>query len=252
MIIRTVDYQNAPPEFEGVLRPVSEQEVEDWKASLKNAGARSGLFEISEEDLPVIGIGKPETWLLQDFLPSNEIDPALLSKMLSRNDFYVIRLSCSFLPRLEQIAIEWARYEIFFYQNNDSEFTVYDLIPMSVTQPVTHKTMFKISPKLSFMQVEADIGSASHGIEYNEMYPIIYGAGAGEEVASWTFQGYKSTPIQGGKFMFVLLKTPKGVEPRFASVTMNANIKAYGALLRAKMAFRDENMQTSKILKLMD
>jgi hypothetical protein len=225
--------------FQGLLKPKSELVVERWQAEVFQRKVK-GLGSLQEETLPIISIGKPISWTVQDFFKPDRLPGALKSR-LDDEDMYIIRMSCSFRPKEEQLAIAWARFTVSLLPNRGHQVTAYDLFPLHVTQTMEKKVKVSLTPTLNFSSIGASLGEMTHEIEYQEIRPVVYASGAGESNPAWDYLESKGYPIYGSKYMYLVLAVPKKFTPIVATITMVGRIRYYGSFLDALLSFFEED-----------
>ena len=183
-------------------------------------------------ELPLVSIGVPDVWKLQELYPPEKI-PLSISVKLETADYYFVRLACSFRPRHKEIAIENARF-ILVFEQTDGEFPIaYDVHPFLVEKENKKSMKFSLNPTLKFMQVEAGIGESEFGFEYSELTPIVSATGVMEPTPVWEYQEAPGYSIRGSKLMHILMKVSKDLHPIFATATVYAKLRAHGNLLDA-------------------
>jgi hypothetical protein len=149
---------------------------------------------------------------------------------LNETDFYLIQLFCSFRPTLGDIWIESARFSVSLLPDLMGRQPIaLDLIPTRVTQEVKRQAKFTLAPTLKFQEVEVQGANIEWGIEYRELEPIIIGAGAGENYATWTYQTATGVRgVDGGKGMYLIVEAPKGMTTAYARLGLEARVRAEG------------------------
>jgi hypothetical protein len=142
-------------------------------------------------------------------------------------DFYLIRLSCSFRPTPEDRYITWARFQVTLLADTTGRQPIaVGLSPQDITQEVKRNITFTIAPTLKFKQVETQIGSYKLILEYPELQPVITSTGVEEYAPSWDYAIAKGMQgIQGAKWMYILVKAPKGMTAAQAILNLEARVK---------------------------
>ncbi|MEW6718342.1 MAG: hypothetical protein AB1345_12695 [Chloroflexota bacterium] len=143
--------------WEASLEPESDEVAEHWQRDARIRGDKSA-HPIPKSELPLVSVGKPEVWDLPEVYPRKNMS-RLLHKKLEEADFYLVRLPCSFRPRHNEIAIEWARYTLSLHPVEGNPLIAFDLHPLMVTQEVKHNIRVTLNPALKFQELEA---SARH------------------------------------------------------------------------------------------
>lgn len=196
--------------WENQLVPSSDAVLEQLRTS-ENSLNNSNIASKLVRELPIVTIGHPEVWSMEEIFSQKDIPPVLSSK-LDEADFYLVRMACSFRPPKGKCRVTWARFLASLFSEAGSEEPVaFDLYPKYVTQEIKRDVSITITPSLKFDEIEAKAGEFKNGIKYDELHPIISAAGTGESMVSWDFQETKGTTIQGVKCMYILLKKVKSI-----------------------------------------
>jgi hypothetical protein len=186
---------------------------------------------LTAHDLPVVSIGRPQVWRLTDLLQPDQISPALQAQ-LADADFYLVQLACSFRRQRDDVVIEWARFSAQLLPDQRSRQPIaFDLHPVQVSHKVQRNVKVTLSPTLKFQKVEASLGKAELGFEYQELEPLISGSGAGEHIPSWDYEPSHGIRLQGSKWMHVLVKAPLGMPTGRAMLDLTADVAAGGLRL---------------------
>ncbi|MPM59318.1 hypothetical protein SDC9_106158 [bioreactor metagenome] len=211
-----------------LLEPMS---VEYKKVNLRQidtksfSGKKQSYELVDIRNLPIISIGKPESWEITSLYGPEKIPTAIQSK-LKDSDFYLVRLCCSFRSSKNENSVDWARFVINLHSDAQRRQPIaYDLYPMMITNEVTKNVKLTLSPTLKFKEIEGNIGSIEFGLEYMEIQPIISAAGVNESMPNWDYKKVLGAGIQGSKFMYMLMEAPKGMKPIKASLYLQANVK---------------------------
>ncbi len=188
-------------------------------------------------DLPAVSIGRPESWPLAEVFAMKSL-PTLIRASMENADFHLVRLACSFTPQRDS-RIEWARFVARLLPDEAGRQPVTeDLHPSEVIQAVQHQTKLTIAPSLKFEVVEASVGSVELGIQYTELQPRISGSGQLTSSAIWNYFEVPGVKIQGGKWMHLLVKVPKGMLSAVADIRVAADVATSGAVVRALIGGR--------------
>jgi hypothetical protein len=213
------------------LEPASdealEQSARDWQSCGVKLAPREAL-----RSMPVVSIGQPETWPLQELYPPRRLPRPIRTK-LSQADFYLVRLSCSFRPVHEESRVEWARFRaaLLPHSSTGAQPIAFDLYPQQVMQEVKRQVKVTLSPLLKFQELEASLGSAEFGFEYTEQVPLISATpGAGLD-PSWDYGAGPKREVLGTKWMYLLIKAPKGLTSGRALLDLEADILVRGVRL---------------------
>ena len=206
------------------LEPVSDDALDQSSRGSQSPGAK-----LTPRDMPVIQIGQPEPWTLQDFYSPSKLPRPIRTK-LSQSDFYVIRLSCSFLPVNAEIRVEWARFRVTLLPDSSTgaQPIAFDLYPQQVMQEVKRQIKVTLSPSLKFQEVEAVLGGAEFGFEYTEQIPLISASIGSSFDPSWDYRAGPGQEVQGTKSMHLLVKAPKGLISGQALLDLEADVLVRG------------------------
>ncbi len=190
------------------LEPASDEALDQSAREWRSQGGPLPPHEVLRH-MPVVTIGQPETWPLQDLYPPKKMPRSIRAK-LTQADFYLVRLSCSFRPVHQESSVEWARFRVVLLPQGGQP-NAFDLYPEQVIQEVPHHTKVTFSPLLKFQELEVSIGSVEVGFDYTEKRPIISASiGAGFD-PSWDYSAFQGQDLQGTKWMYLLVKAPKGM-----------------------------------------
>ncbi len=213
------------------LEPVSDealdQSAREWLSRGVKLAPQGAL-----RTMPVVCIGQPETWKLQDFYAPGKLPRPIRTK-LSQADFYVVRLSCSFRPVHEESRVEWARFRaaLLPHPSTGGQPLAFDIYPEQVVQEEKRQIKVTLSPSLKFRELEASLGTAEFGFEYTEQIPLIRAAiGAGFD-PSWDYRAGPGQEVQGTKWMHLLVKAPKGMTSGRALLELEADVVVRGVRL---------------------
>ncbi len=213
--------------MEPVSDDVLDQSARDWQSR----GVKVAPSEVLR-NMPVVSIRQPEIWTLPDFYSPSKLPRPIRTK-LSQADFYVVRLSCSFRPVHQESRVEWAgfRAALLPHSSTGAQPIAFDLYPQQVVQEVKRQIKVTLSPSLKFQELEASLGSADVGIEYTELIPLVSGAiGAGFD-PSWAYWAGPGQEVQGTKWMYLLVKAPKGLTSGRALLDLEADVLVRGVHL---------------------
>ncbi len=222
--------------WEGLLEPTNDEVVERSQHQWASQGLQVSMQQ-AVRTMPVVSIGQPETWPLQEVYPLKQM-PRLLRTKMAQADFYLVRLSCSFRPIYKESRIQWARFRFSLLPNVLGQFPIAnDLYPLQVFQEVKHQTKVTLSPTLKFQEMEVGVGGVEFGVEYRELQPRISAAGAGEAEASWDYVEARGAAVEGCKWMYVLVKASKGMSKGQAIIDLVADVEVQGVRVPV-VAFR--------------
>ncbi len=229
--------------WEGPLEPAAEDAVDRLEREWAERGTKGSPAD-AIRDLPIVSIGQPEVWTLPQFYPPEKMPHPLKAK-LDEADFYLVRLGCSFRPRRGDNQVEWARFLVRLLPDNAGRQPIaFDLHPLMVTQEVKRNVRVSLSPSLKFTEIEGSVGGIEFGFEYPELQPIISAAGVGEAEPSWDYEEAKGVMVQGGKWMHLLIKVPRGMTPVRAILDLVADVRVRDSrvpvvVIRSRQKARD-------------
>lgn len=231
------------------LEPVSDDILDQLVRSSPRPGVK--LTPRDLHNMPEIKIGQPEPWALQDFFSAGKLPRPIRAK-LNQADFYVIRLSCSFLPRHKESSIEWARFRVTLlpHTSTGAQPIAFDLYPQQVIQEVKRQIKVTLSPTLKFQEVEANPGSAEFGFEYTEQIPSISASIGSSVDPSWDYRTVPGQEVQGTKWMYLLVKAPKGQRSGQALLDLEADVLVRGLRLPVTIWRRQEQTAPQLVVPL--
>ena len=216
---------------ERMLEPASDealdQSAREWQSRGVTLASQGAL-----RTMPVVCIGQPETWTLQDFYAPGKL-PRPIRMKLNQADFYVVRLSCSFRPVHDESRVEWARFRAALLPRTSTggRPLAIDIYPEQVVQEDKRQIKVTLSPSLKFQELEASLGSADFGFEYTEQVPLISAAiGSGFD-PSWDYKAGPGQEVQGDKWMHMLVKAPKGMTSAKVLLELEADVLVRGTRL---------------------
>jgi len=153
---------------------------------------------------------------------------------LAEHDLHLLRLACSFRPVHKETRIEWARFAVSLRPDSDGNQPIAeDLHPNEVTQEIKRTRQVSLSPTVAFQEVEASLGSADVGVEYDELLPTIFAAGHKTPVASWDYSEAPGRPVYGGKWMHLVVNTPRAMTYVTADFDVTVDVATDGGLVRS-------------------
>ena len=210
------------------LEPVSDDVLDQSAREWQSRGGKLASSELLRS-MPVVSIGQPETWTLQDFYPPRKLPRPIRTK-LSQADFYLVRLSCSFRPLHEASRVEWARFRatLLPHPSTGAQPMAFDLYPQQVVHEVKRQVKVTLSPLLKFQELEASLGNAEFGFEYTELVPLISATVGANFDPSWDYRAGPDQEVQGTKWMYLLVKAPKGMTSGRALLDLEADVLVRG------------------------
>jgi hypothetical protein len=213
------------------LEPASDEALDrsahDWQSRGVKLAPREAL-----RSMPVVAIGQPETWPLQDVYPPGKL-PRQIRTKLSQANFYLVRLSCSFRPVHKESRVEWARFRtaLLPHPSTGAQPIAFDVYPHQVMQEVKRQVKVTLSPALKFQELEASPGSAEFGFEYAELIPLVSAAIGASFDPSWDYRAGPGQEVQGTKWMHLLIKAPKELTSGRALLDLEADVLVRGVRL---------------------
>jgi hypothetical protein len=223
----TIEHVLAERPFEPASEEALDQSARDWQSRGVKLAPRDAL-----RSMPVVSIGQPETWLLKDLYPPSKLPRPIRTK-LSQADFYLVRLSCSFRPLHEESRVEWARFRAVLlpHPSTGAQLIAFDFYPQHVMQEVKRQVKVTLSPLLKFQEMEASFGSAEFGFEYTEQIPLISATPGASFDPSWDYGAGPGQEVRGVKWMYLLVKAPKGQASGQALLELGADVRVRGVRL---------------------
>lgn len=221
--------------WEGTLEPATDEAAKQL-ARAWVAHEIKGNLPQSIQDLPIVSIGQPEVWSLEQVFPPKKLPSALQSK-LKEADFYFVRMACSFRSKRDNIQVEWARFLVHLLPDTAGRQPIaFDLHPLQVTQEVRRNVKVSLSPTLKFQEAEGSFGGVEFGFEYPELQPLINAEGAGEPNPNWDYQEARGVRVQGSKWMHLLVKVPKGTPSGRANLDLTADVQMKTEIMNFRLA----------------
>ena len=221
-----------PDTIEHILVERQLEPVSDDVLDQSRSGQGVKLPGTALRNMPVVSIGQPETWPLQELYLPRKLPRPIRTK-LSQADFYLVRLSCSFRPVHQESRIEWARFQVAFlpHASTGVQPVASDLYPQRVIQEVKRQIKVTLSPSLKFQELEPSLGSAELGFEYTEQIPLISASIGSSFDPSWDYRAGPGQEVQGTKWMYLLVKAPKELSSGRASLELEADVLVRGVRL---------------------
>jgi hypothetical protein len=179
-------------------------------------------------DLPMVSIGRPDTWLLTDLYEPDQL-PATVRTRLQDTRFLLVRLSCSFRPVKAHTRIDWARLAVSLMPDDAGRVPVaVDVHPLLVTHEGRRNVKVSLSPTLKFAELEAGAGGVDFGVEYPEIQPVISASGVGEATPAWDFSAAPGAYVHGSKWMHLLVGASPAMSVCDARVELTADVVRSG------------------------
>jgi hypothetical protein len=225
---------STPDTIKHILAERQLELVSDDALNQSARGSQSPGVKLTPRDMPVVCIGQPETWSLQDLYPSGKL-PRQIRTKLSQADFYLVRLSCSFRPLHKESRVEWARFRttLLPHPSTGEQPIAFDFYPQQVVQEVKRQIKVTLSPLLKFQELEASIGSAEFGFDDVQHIPLISATIGSSFDPSWDYGTNSGGEVVGTKWMYLLVKSPKGMKNGQAHLELEADVQVRGNRLPA-------------------
>jgi hypothetical protein len=199
----------------------------------------------------MISIGRPEWWSLAELYRMRGKDlPAEIALQINQADFCLLRLACSFQP-YPDISVEWARFVAYLHSPNDEMGPIaFDIHPKEIFDRSERNMKVAVTPRLKFSPLQADLGSAEVGLQYERLEPVIIGAGVGQADPSWTFERSGHRQVIGSRFMHMIVKHSRDMGGVRVSFEIIAEISKPGQFLwSVRTRERDKARRTTVICK---
>lgn len=170
----------------------------------------SDLLKRLEGD--IIEIGKPRKWDFREILSGQkQKPPSPIQIMIKSHSFWLIELSCSFIP-VQEHSIIWARFVARLNIPHLSEQPqVYDLYPLEIYDEVEQNKKIGIGLDFKFANVvEGTLGNYLAEIKFTKLEPKVVAA-LGERRASptWNFSSTQTSDVRGYKLMYLVVQMPR-------------------------------------------
>jgi hypothetical protein len=235
---------SAPDTIEHILVERQLELVSDDALDQSSRGLQSPGVKLTPHDIrnmPVVSIGKPDSWTLQELYSPRKLPRSIRTK-LNQADFYLVYLSCSFRPINKECRVEWARFRatLLPHASTGAQPLAFDLYPQQVIQEVKRQIKVTLTPLLKFQEVEASLGNAEFGFEYTEQIPLISASIGSSFDPSWDYRAAPGQEVQGTKWMFLLVKAPKGMTSGRALLELEADVLVRGVRLPVTFWRRQE------------
>jgi hypothetical protein len=146
--------------------------------------------------------------------------------LLRQNDYYLVRLACSFRPPREG-KLTFASLSAYLRAEVDSEDVVaFDLFPKQVVELQEGEITVGVKPGLNLGQVvQIELGDIETVIKYSRLEPIIIGTGAHRFDPNWEFSAHKKHPLGGNKFLYLIIQKPHQVKAVRITLHVTAEVE---------------------------
>lgn len=195
-------------------------------------GQVTGMLEAPETP-PAFAIGRPETKNLAGLLGADDlakVDPFVRADM-KKNDFFLVRLCCSFLPESEETVLHSTRF-IFLLKPDGrrQQPHVSAMYPLRVITPVKERSGMGLTASLQFVPIvgatPAWEGAIETGVEYTRLVPKITAAfNFDQSGVLWDFERTEADELRGVRYMYLLIRASAGSTSLRARVTLSAQLR---------------------------
>jgi hypothetical protein len=193
---------------------------------------------------PAAAVGWPETKNLVGLLGKDDlerIDPSVRADMRA-NDYFLVRLCCSFLPGQEDRVLHSAR--LIFLLKSDGrrqQPRVSAMYPVRVVDPVEERSRMGLDASLQFVPIvgatPAAEGAVETGVEYTKLVPKITAAfNFDQSGVLWDFERTDADELRGVQYMYLLLRASAGSTSLRAGFILSAQVRFRGRLRNAVFA----------------
>jgi hypothetical protein len=195
------------------------------------------------EELPSVTLGQPQYWNLADLArEKGEKIPAEFALMLREADFFLVLLSISLQPTRNS-RFDWARLQTYLRpKETRAEVIAFDLFPRDLTTEIKQDFKISISPSLKFKEVEASVGEVVTNVEYVRTEPIITAYNPLRADPNWDLEKHKYFPLRGSKFLYMIVKRPRGAKGVRLSIELTARFTVDQGFFDGK--FSDKSRDT--------
>lgn len=190
-------------------------------------------------EMPVVRIEPPVAHLARDVIPPAELPEQIRSD--SAHCYIIVRFDCSFRPRADKVRIEWARFRAQLKTDAAGDRAVAeDVHPYRVERTLRRNVALKISPTITFLDIDVGLGEYSSGSDYDVLEPVIEAAGRGGDDVSWDYSGGRDEFVSGGKRMHALVRIPVAVTALDVLLEVSADLRVDRRVLWPAKRSHDE------------
>jgi len=180
---------------------------------------------------PAVAIGWPEAKNLVGLLGKDDlekIDPSVRADM-KKNDFFLVRLCCSFLPGSEDMELHSVRF-IFLLkpEGRREQPRVSAMYPVRVVEPVKETSRMGLNASLQLIPIVAPAvqGAIETGVEYTKLVPKITAAfNFDQSGVLWAFGRTDVDELRGVRYMYLLVRASAGSTSLRARITLSAQVR---------------------------
>jgi hypothetical protein len=163
-----------------------------------------------------IAIGRPYFQKLNS--KSKHATPEV-KKLMEANDFYLVSLSCSFLPDMD-CKFTWAQLGLRLEANDKQGVFLaekpiaWNLFPVEVTSPINYSDKLSISPELSFkvgkLEPHGTLFSVTSVKKWISYEPQLFSFGYRTSNIAWQFRETREKDIRGDiRDLMLIIQAPQ-------------------------------------------
>jgi hypothetical protein len=182
---------------------------------------------------PVVTLGKPLLWSLQDDHDGRPPNPFPRPTNLP-GDYWLLQLDCSLRPPSGRDLVQ-ADLSLELTAPNgdrsDSQPRVVTMYPELEDVDDTQERSVYLSVLngvLQFLLTKVGLGAliVKTTIQFNKRFPVIQGFGAGTSNASWQFRDHQARRLEGTQSVFAVIVLPPGIDHADAQLDVTATVQA--------------------------
>jgi hypothetical protein len=195
------------------------------------------------ENWPAIALGRPTC--LGKFGVELGM-PEGTGALLGQNDYYLVRLACSFRPPRDG-KLTFASLSAYLRpQVGRVPVIALDLFPKEVVELQAGDVTVGVKPGLSLAQVaEIKLGSIETIIKYSHLDPIIIGMGVQRSDPGWEFTAHRRHPLWGSKFLYLIVEKPPHAEAVRIILHVAAEVETKYGVFNSTVQSRDRDHLSS-------
>jgi hypothetical protein len=199
----------------------------------------------SDAGKPAVALGKP---VCLGKFGVNFNMPKGTEALLEQNDYYLVRLACSFRPPHGGKLTFAALSAYLRPTGGDAPVTAFDLFPKQVAESQEREITVGVKPGLNLAQVgEIELGGIETVVKYSRLEPVIIGIGAGRSDPGWEFSAHEKHPLLGSKFLYLIVEKPPQVEAVRLTLHVTAEVETKQGLFSATIRSQDRDHLSSVI-----
>jgi hypothetical protein len=162
--------------------------------------------------------------------------------MRRQNDYYLLRLACSFRPLPEG---KWTFAALSAYLRptvGEAPVIAFDLFPQEVTELQEGEITVGVKPDLSLGQVvKIGLGGVETVIKYRRLEPVIIGVGAQCSDPGWEFSAHARHPLLGNRFLYLIVQKPHQAPAVRLSLHLTAQVETARGRFKSTLRRRDKD-----------